>query len=239
MCCSLRFLARIRTFKKLLVDDYFVLLALVFVFANAIIWQIYAGNMYYVVSVAAGLKIPGNDFAQLAESYFKSTAAVMVLFYSALWSIKISFLLLFKRLGTNVRGQKRIWWPVFGITLATYFACIGPIQYRCDVHSLEYVAIHCSGTASKTFQKITLKLNCAWDVITDCLSRSMSLSKCRADWWQSCSYHSVCSRACRWTGAGKPPSAVFSLLSLLPWCSQLSVQLLSIQPNQLSSTFLG
>lgn len=167
--CSLRFLARIRTFKKLLVDDYFVLLALVFVLANAIIWQIYARHMYYVVSVAAGLEMPGNDFAQLAESYFKSNAAVMILFYSALWSIKISFLLFFKRLGTNVRGQKRIWWPVLGITLATYFACIGIIQYRCDISSFEYIAINCKSTAAKSFQKITLNLNCAWDVITDCL----------------------------------------------------------------------
>ena len=228
-----------RTFKKLLVDDYFVLLALVFVLANTIIWQIYARHMYYVVSVAAGLEMPGDGFAQLVESYNKSNAAVMILFYSALWSIKISFLLLFKRLGTNVRGQKRIWWPVLGITLATYFACIGTIRYRCDSSSFEYIVINCKSTAAKSFQKITLKLNCAWDLITDCLSRSMSLSKYHADWWQSCSYHSVCSRACRWTGAGKPRSAVSSLLSLLPWCSQLSVQILSVHPNQLSSTFLG
>ena len=197
ICCSLRFLARIRTFKKLLIDDYFVLLALFFVLANAIIWQIYAQHMYYIMIVSAGLEMPDEGFAQLAESYFKSTVAVIILFYSALWSIKISFLLFFKRLGTNVRGQKLIWWPVLGITLATYFACIGTIQYPCLVSSFEYLAANCNTPAATSFQQITLKLNCAWDVTTDCLSRLMSRSRYGANWWQSCSYHSVCSRACR------------------------------------------
>ena len=171
LCGSLRFLARIRTFKKLLVDDYFVLLALVCVFANAIICQIYARRMYYVEAVIGGFEMPGNDFAQLTESYLRSDVAVIILFYSALWSIKMSFLLFFKRLGTNVRGQKLIWWSVLGITLATYFACIGTIQYRCLVPSLEYIIINCKTTAGKSFQQISLKLSCAWDVSTDCLSR--------------------------------------------------------------------
>ncbi|KAI4258269.1 MAG: hypothetical protein L6R42_005202 [Xanthoria sp. 1 TBL-2021] len=119
--------------------------------------------------VSAGLEMPGEDFAQAAGSYFKATLAIIVLFYSALWSIKISFLLFFRRLGNNVRGQRRIWWPVLGVTVATYFACIGSIQYACLVSSFEYLAANCATPAATSFQQITLKLNCAWDVITDCL----------------------------------------------------------------------
>ena len=154
-----------------------MLLALAFVLANAIIWQIYARHLYYVMNVSAGVELPGAGFAQLAESYFKSTTAVIVLFYSALWSIKISFLLLFKRLGTNVRGQKLLWWPIFTVVLATYFVCIGTIQYSCLVNSFEYLVANCKTPAATTFQQVTLKLNCAWDVITDCLSMSISHSE--------------------------------------------------------------
>ena len=149
------------------------------------------------VSVAAGLEMPGDGFAQLAESYSQSNAAVMILFYSALWSVKISFLLLLKRLGTNARWQKCIWWPVLGITFATYLACIGTIQYCCKIPSFEYIVINCKSTAAKSFHQISLKLSCAWDVSTDCLSRSMGPSRYGAKWWQSCLYHPVCSRACR------------------------------------------
>ena len=127
--------------------------------------------MYYVTSVLAGLEMPDEGFAQLAESYSKSTFAVIFLFYSALWAIKISFLLFFKRLGTNVQGQKLIWGLVFGITLATYFVCIGTIQYPCLLPSFEYIAFYCKTPAAKSFEQITLKLNCAWDVVTDCLSK--------------------------------------------------------------------
>ncbi|KAI4200987.1 MAG: hypothetical protein LQ350_003556 [Teloschistes chrysophthalmus] len=169
ICCALRILVRIRAFKKLLVDDYFVLLALSFVLANAITWQVYAQHMYYVIAVSAGVEAPDENFPQVAGRYFKSTAAVIILFYSALWAIKMSFLLFFRRLGNNVRGQKMIWWPVFVITVATYFACIGTIQYQCLVSSFEYLATNCKTPSATSFQQITLKLNCAWDVITDCL----------------------------------------------------------------------
>ena len=149
--------------------------ALVFAIANAITWQIHIGKLYYTMNVAAGLELPGPDFVSESQSYFKSTVAVIILFYSSLWSIKISFLLLFKRLGTNVRHQKVLWWPVFGFTLATYFACIGSIQYPCLVRSFEYLAAHCATPSAISFQQVTLKLNCAWDVITDFLSRSVAL----------------------------------------------------------------
>ncbi|KAL8857184.1 MAG: hypothetical protein Q9178_006239 [Gyalolechia marmorata] len=168
ICCSLRFLARFRSFKKLLVDDYFVVLALCCLLANAIVWQIYARDMYHILAVSAGLEMPEEGYARLAESYFRSGVAAVILFYSTLWSIKISFLLLFKRLCTNVRGQQLMWWLVFGFTVATYFACIGTIQYPCLVSSFRSLAA-CRTSAATSFQKITLKLNCAWDVITDCL----------------------------------------------------------------------
>ncbi|KAL8941874.1 MAG: hypothetical protein Q9216_001984 [Gyalolechia sp. 2 TL-2023] len=122
------------------------------------------------MKVSAGLEFPHEGFAQLAGSFFKSTAAMTILFYSALWSIKLSFLLFFRRLGTNVHGQRRLWWPIFGITVATYFACIGTIQYRCLVTSFEYLTANCAAPEATSFQQITLKLNCAWDVITDCLT---------------------------------------------------------------------
>lgn len=175
ICCCLRFVARVRTFKKLLIDDYFVVFALVIAIANVIVWQIHLRDLYYFMEVVAGLEFPKADFASVAESYFKSTVAVLILFYSCLWSIKLSFLLFFRRLGANVSHQKLVWWPVFGVTLATYFVCIGTIPYLCLVRSFEYVAANCAKPAALSYQLVTLRLNCAWDVITDILSRCPEL----------------------------------------------------------------
>jgi hypothetical protein len=133
-------------------------------------WQIYAHNMFYIMAVAAGLELPGEGFVPISDSYSRSMIAFLILFFSALWSIKISFLLFFRRLGQNVRGQKVVWWPVFGFTIATYFACIGTIQYPCFVSSFAYEVANCSTPAATSFQRTMLKLNCTWDVLTDCSS---------------------------------------------------------------------
>lgn len=123
--------------------------------------------MYHVINVSAGREIPKSDFAFRSGKFFKSAAAVIILFYSSLWSIKISFLFFFRRLGTNVRHQKRLWWSIFCFTLATYFACIGSIQYSCLVRPFLYLAEHCATASAISFQQISLKLNCVWDVLTD------------------------------------------------------------------------
>ncbi len=155
----------------MLADDYFVVLALAFALANAIMWQIYAHNMFHIMAVSAGLELPDEGFVSIAESYSRSTIAFLVLFYSALWSIKMSFLLFFRRLGQNVRGQKVVWWPVFGFTIVTYLTCIGTIDYPCFVNSIAWETANCSTPAATSFQRMMLKLNCTWDVLTDCSSR--------------------------------------------------------------------
>ncbi|KAL8655312.1 MAG: hypothetical protein Q9226_003096, partial [Calogaya cf. arnoldii] len=72
------------TFKKLFIDDYFVLLALSMVFASGVIWQFFVQRKYYVLRVTAGLEIPGEDFIQVTESYLKAQFAVLILYFSAL-----------------------------------------------------------------------------------------------------------------------------------------------------------
>ena len=179
ICGSRRFLARLQTFKKLLVDDYFVVAALIFATVTAILWQVYARDMYYVINVSVGSETPDANFSSTAENYFRHTAAVLTLFYSSLWSIKISFLLFFRRLGNHVRHQRLLWWPVFSFTLLTYGACIGRTAYRCLIGSFMYVATECTTPSSVSSQQVTLKLNCAWDVLSDFASRYAPLAATR------------------------------------------------------------
>ena len=150
------------------------------------------------MDVSAGLALPGADFGPIAESYWKATLGVIILYYSALWAVKVSFLLLFKRLGTNVQKQNWLWWPVFLFTLATYFACIGDIYYPCLTRPMAYVIANCATPAAGNFNQVTLKVNCAWDVLTDFLSELHEpLSSSSADPW--CSYVDTVSLAPRHT----------------------------------------
>lgn len=137
--------------------------------ASAVIWQIFAKYMFEMLAVAYGSQ-PGPHFATEFEHYSKASAAVVILFYSTLWAIKISFLIFFKRLGKNIRRQELLWWPIFGFTMATYFASIGVIPYSCLMDSLDEVFQNCATISALRFQEIAIKLNCVWDVLTDSLS---------------------------------------------------------------------
>ena len=106
-----------------------------------------------------------------SEKYYKGSVVVIVFFYTSLWAVKISFLLFFKRLGQNVIGQKVLWWCVFAFTLASYFICIGDIPFSCLVAPWEDIFVHCSTDDAVRFQRITLKFNCAIDVVTDFTSK--------------------------------------------------------------------
>lgn len=113
---------------------------------------------------------PPADFITRTERYYIGQLIVLISFYTSLYAVKLSFLLFFNRLGQNVHRQKYIWWPVLLFTLATYFVCIGDIQYKCIVRPFAEIVTSCSTADNIEFTLITLKLNCAMDVLTDFLS---------------------------------------------------------------------
>jgi hypothetical protein len=166
----MRIFARFKAFKRLYVDDAFVIFALTLALASAIVWQIFAKDMFQLMAVASGQSLPGRTFVADSEDFAKASIAVNIFFFSSLWAIKISFLVFFKRLVKNVRRQELLWWPIFGFTVATYFASVGTISYGCLTLPIEEIMAKCSRDSAVSYQQIMLKLTCAWDVTTDFLS---------------------------------------------------------------------
>ena len=136
-----RIVVRLRVFGRLHADDALVLFACVVLLINSIIWEVGVDAMYENVELAAGqLHIIPPNFPHRTEQYLRRSVVVIVFFYTGLWSIKLSFLLFFRRLGQNVRNQAIIWWVVLAITIASYFACVGTIEYHCLVSSFNYIS---------------------------------------------------------------------------------------------------
>lgn len=132
--------------------------------------------MYQFHSITDGRHWPPpSSFVDDTEKYFRGTVVVLVFFYTSLWSVKISFLLFFRRLSQNVSGQKVLWWCVLAFTLASYVVCIGDIQYSCLAAPFESIFLCCSTAAAVRYQQTTLKFNCAIDVLTDFASKHFYL----------------------------------------------------------------
>ena len=132
---------RIKVFHRLYADDALAMFAWVLLLISTIIWQVSKDKMYENIAVSAGqLYPPPPDMPHNTEVYLRRSVVVIVFFYTGLWSIKLSFLLFFRRLGQKVRNQKLVWWTVLTVTVATYFACLGTIEYRCLAGSFGYIA---------------------------------------------------------------------------------------------------
>jgi hypothetical protein len=167
---AFRFYVRIKTFRRLLPDDYLTGFAWIVLLATAILWQVIAPDLYELMEVTAMVRMPSENFVENAERYMKGSLAVLFMFYVGLWTIKMSFLVFFYKLGNQVTYYRVCWWIVTGITVACGAVCLGDIQYHCLASSLAVVSAKCLGGEAIQFQNITLKVNCALDVFTDALS---------------------------------------------------------------------
>ena len=92
--------------------------------ANAALWQKTANKLYAVIAV---------DNVQRSLPPLHSILTSYLLYYTALWSIKLSFLLFFRKLGIDIRRQRIFWYCVLGYTVASYIICLGTIDYKCFV----------------------------------------------------------------------------------------------------------
>ena len=95
--------------------------------------------MYNQYPLSAGLLEPTPHIIAAEIIMLRTEVATFPLFYTCLWSVKISVLVFFHRLGQKVRGQRIWWWCVLGVTIATWATCIGDIQYPCLLRALEYI----------------------------------------------------------------------------------------------------
>ena len=135
-----RISARVAVFQQLFWDDLLVFLAWCMFLANTIIWQFNKGKLYENLGVISGdIFPPPASLPQDTEAYLKASLVVYLFFYSSLWFIKFSFLVFFRPLGYQVKGQNTLWWTVTAITIASWLASIGTIEFACLIRSFDYI----------------------------------------------------------------------------------------------------
>ena len=173
VCC--RILIRLRSFGRLWFDDFFVAVGWTMVFTTAIIWHFAAHGMFQNTAVVSGQVSPLSIPTYITDTqfYLRSSIAVIILFYSSLAAIKVSFLLFFRRISAGVYIKTQIiqWWVVLGVTIATWLASVGSINYQCLAPPLEKIGARCLERWSVNYNRNTLIANCVMDVATDILSK--------------------------------------------------------------------
>jgi hypothetical protein len=161
---------------KLQLDDYFVAFAWSLLLATAIIWSTTLEEIYYMKHIySSGIRITPENSPRLftaIRTHLDATISMLVMFYIGLWSIKINFLIFFRRLGYRITYYRVYWWIVAIVTGLAGIACISDLQYACVVVTVQESLETCSTPKIEKFEKDTLIINCVLDVFTDVLSKN-------------------------------------------------------------------
>lgn len=122
--CLTRFLLRFWKAGKFQIEDAFVLLSWVFSLVLAIDYIVVTPVMYRVTAFEAGRIPPYPTVEKDALFMIKIFFANTMLLWAALWSVKLSFLFLYRRLLEGLPNQLRWWWGIFIFTIVVYLPSI-------------------------------------------------------------------------------------------------------------------
>ncbi|KAL7621628.1 hypothetical protein AAE478_008954 [Parahypoxylon ruwenzoriense] len=138
LSCGARLYIRYVCFRRLLIEDYLMILAMAIIFTITVITQLYIGDVYYIMAVGNGEEMPGPTFPDDMKRGLLGTMLHSVLTLIALWIVKFNFLLFFRRLGRDIPKYHIFWWIVTVTTAACGVVAVGIVNpLFSDNHPLE------------------------------------------------------------------------------------------------------
>ena len=115
-------------------DDALVILAYIMLLASAGLWQMSLEYIYTLSSVGAGEgQPPRPKLCTATQQRVRGMLATGLLYCISVWSIKLAFLLFFRRVGRDVRGQAVLWWSVLGFNVVSFVAWLGIAAWQITI----------------------------------------------------------------------------------------------------------
>ncbi|KAL4814518.1 hypothetical protein BDW67DRAFT_186715 [Aspergillus spinulosporus] len=167
----LRVAIRLTRMRRLLPDDYFILLAFSFLITNAILQTIQMPHLYYII-----LHPTGSDIAPHALKYVHYMFAIIGLFWSVLWSVKAAFLALFWAMTNNLPHYRRWWLGIVIFTFGSYAGCWFASAFTCHPPSTYFKFAQCVKPIDQQGAEIAIIYSTVVDIVTDLMIMGFALS---------------------------------------------------------------
>ena len=103
---------------------------------TAVIWQLNVWRLYEEFAILTGEEPFSLQFVDNYAGFAPLVAVWNILFYTSLWSIKISFLLFFRQLGSRAKGFQTWWWIVFVIVICCWVPCLADNNWKCTTYPI-------------------------------------------------------------------------------------------------------
>lgn len=160
---------RIACFRRLFIEDWFMLVALCMFIADSVLGTIYMRPLYDLVHLADGSFVPGPHFKEHTVMALRGFTGTAVLTNLGIFIIKLNFLLFFYRFGHQLPKFRALWWLVFVIVLASGAVQIGIIQFDCMLSDINTILITCSSSSHLRRNRQLFIVSVTLDIFTNFL----------------------------------------------------------------------
>jgi len=127
---------QIRTRKTLEPQDYLVYAAFIFFLAMCICYLVVIARVYMVGKVSVGVMEPWATMQEDILVYLRMMFVTTVLFWLALWFVKFSLLVLYRKVMEGLPGvYMRLWWGVVGFCVVVSVAFVQRYGMITDVRN--------------------------------------------------------------------------------------------------------
>ncbi|KAL8733325.1 MAG: hypothetical protein Q9166_002149 [cf. Caloplaca sp. 2 TL-2023] len=185
-----RFTIRLYVLKRLQSDDGAVVNAVVLLLAMAAMYRKATPIMFKLDKVAKGEEPPTAAFLAEAPVFLKLQFAIIVMFWTEIWMVKISFLIFYRNLFTGLPEHMLGWWFALGFTVLAYLLCwafqlgscvpishyfiLGKDGYNFDLLSLIATGA-CETPRDIRYSNACLYVAAVGDIITDLMIMGLGL----------------------------------------------------------------
>ena len=139
---AIRTYLRLQKFRRLFVDDYFLFFAALCLIAGSSLLYVELPYIYTQVNVESGLQALDAGVIQDLVMENKLAYPVSMLLWAAIFSVKFSFLFLFKSLIRRVRHLTILWWFVLAVLIPSAIVCICALFIACSKFSPSFVGLY-------------------------------------------------------------------------------------------------
>ncbi|KAI1086279.1 hypothetical protein F5B19DRAFT_479829 [Rostrohypoxylon terebratum] len=166
---SCRLVIRTVCFRRLLFEDYFMLLSLIILIATAIILQVLVQYCYNIEEVRIGNEVIMMEFLEGLVKGLHGHVALMMMNYIGIWLIKFSFLIFLSRLGERVTKYRVFWWIVLIFNIISGVAAIAIIPFGCLLAPVDSIILVCKGRGNRIFANLNSIISCLLDAVGDAM----------------------------------------------------------------------
>ncbi|KAI0431169.1 hypothetical protein F5Y09DRAFT_330575 [Xylaria sp. FL1042] len=164
---AVRFGIRLICWRRLLPEDYLMLLSLLLLATIAGVLQRYVGDIYYLTHLQNGLVAAGPDTQSRVHDALRAGGIVLVVGATGTYIIKLNFLFFFYRIGNHVRAYLIAWWVSIVFVVASLAINLGVIPYKCSFGNIVQSTVECTTESSLKYIYTVYKLAVAFDVVCD------------------------------------------------------------------------